>query len=322
MTAVLGVSAIATALPEEVIDNLSQAAELGFQEGFLRDKIGFLSLHRATGDTRCRDMARGALQNLLARTGMAATDIDCLFVCTQNPDGHGLPNTASALHGEMGLAQNCAALDISLGCSGYVYGLSIIQSFMQANGMRRGVLITADPYSRIVDPTDRDTAALFGDGATATLLTPGGPWRLGRSLFGSDGTRRDAIAVGDDGRLSMNGRGVFVFAAQTIPPLVERTLAANDLAMDEIDLVLVHQGSRYIVDELRKRLRLDEARLPFLAGPIGNTVSSSLPFMLADRLDGPERRILLAGFGVGLSWGASILSRQDEQTRITEMKND
>lgn len=311
MSAPVGIRAIATHLPPARVDNMERGAALGFEESFLRDKIGFLSMSLAEGETRCFDMARAAVEALIDKAGIDRAAIDCLVVCTQNPDGHGLPNTASALHGEMGLAQDCAAFDISLGCSGYVYGLAVVQSFMQANGMRCGVLVTSDPYSKVIRPQDRDTAPLFGDGATATLLEPGAAWHPGRSVFGSDGTRRSAIAVGEDGVLAMNGRNVFVFAAQTVPPLIARTLEANALTLDDIDLFLAHQGSRYIVDELRKRTGVSEERMPFLTTHTGNTVSSSLPFMLAENLDGPARRILLTGFGVGLSWGATVLSRQD-----------
>lgn len=306
----IGIRAIATHLPTARIDNIARAAGLGFEESFIRDKVGFTELadvgpEKAGATQR---LATAALEALLAKTGIARDSIDCLVVCTQNPDGHGLPNTASAIHGDMGLAQDCAAFDISLGCSGYVYGLSIVTAFMQANGLTRGVLITADPYSKVIDPADRDTAVLFGDGASATLLEPGAPWVLGRSVFGSDGTRRAAIAVADDGRLTMNGRGVFVFSAQTVPPAIRTCLERNGLALDDIDLVLAHQGSRYIVEELRRRLGLDEARLPFRAALTGNTVSSSLPLMLADELDRGPRRFLLTGFGVGLSWAVTTLT--------------
>ena len=248
---------------------------------------------------------------LLEQTGRNADQVDCLIVCTQNPDGTGLPNTASIVHGELGIGQGCATFDISQGCAGYVYGLSIIRAFMAANGLRCGVLVTSDPYSKIVDPKDKDTALLFGDAATATLLEPGASWHLGQGVFGSDGTRRAAISVGKEGRLSMNGRGVFVFTAQTIPPAIREVLEKNRTSLDEVDLVLAHQGSRYIIEELRRRLKLDEARLPFAAARIGNTVSSSIPLMLADVLEGgAARRILLAGFGVGLSWALTVLTHK------------
>lgn len=310
MTQPIGIKAIASVLPEGRQDTVERAKHFGFKEDFIRNKTGFTTQTQATGDTRTSDLAQGAVAALLDKTGVNAGDIDCLIVCTQNPDGTGLPNTASTLHGEMGLAQNCAAFDISLGCSGYVYGLSVIQAFMTANGFSCGVLVTADPYTKIINPEDKDTSLLFGDGATATLLAPGAPWQLGKSVFGSDGTRRAAISTDDTGSLTMNGRGVFVFTAQTVPPSIQDAVAKNDTTLADIDLVLVHQGSRYIVEELRKRLEVGADCLPFAAADTGNTVSSSIPFMLEAAIDKPENNsILLAGFGVGLSWAVTVLTR-------------
>ena len=310
MTQTIGIKAIASILPEGQQDTVERAKHFGFKEDFIRNKTGFTSQRQAAGDNRTSALAQGAVTALLEKTSIDVGEIDCLIVCTQNPDGTGLPNTASILHGEMGLGQNCAAFDISLGCSGYVYGLSVIQAFMTANGFSCGVLVTADPYTKIINPEDKDTSLLFGDGATATLLAPGAPWQLGKSVFGSDGTRRAAISTADTGQLTMNGRGVFVFTAQTVPPSIHEALTKNNTTLASIDLLLVHQGSRYIVEELRKRLEVDADRLPFSAGNTGNTVSSSIPLMLEAAIDDAKNNsILLAGFGVGLSWAVTVLSR-------------
>jgi 3-oxoacyl-[acyl-carrier-protein] synthase III len=305
----VGIEAVVSVLPEAVIDNLQHARSLGFEDGFLRDKIGFLQRHICAEDEGTTTLAKKALAKLAGEQNLDLNEIDCLVVCTQNPDGHGLPNTASAVHGDMALNKQCAAFDISLGCSGYVYGLSIISAFMQANGMQCGVLITSDPYSKVVVPDDRDTSALFGDGACATLLRPGAAWRIGRSKFGSDGSMRDAIAVDETGQLSMKGRQVFVFSASVVPNLIRDVVGLNGLDMDDVGLFLVHQGSRYIVDEIRKRLQVEESRLPFGAANTANLVSSSLPTLMADRLTQAPDTILLTGFGVGLSWGATILQK-------------
>ncbi|MFI0396775.1 ketoacyl-ACP synthase III [Paracoccus jiaweipingae] len=305
----IGIDAIACVLGDASVDNFTHAEKFGFDPSFLTDKIGFTALRKQSGENRTFELSRRALVALAEQTGVSLDTVDCLIVCTQNPDGHGLPNTASALHGEMGLSQDCAAFDISLGCSGYVYGLSVIRAFMAENDLTCGVLITADPYSKIIDPEDRDTAVLFGDGASATLLRPGAAWQVGRSVFGSDGTRRDAIAVQSDGRLKMNGRGVFVFSAQTVPPAIQQALDKNKLGVSDVDLFLMHQGSKYIVTELGKRLGVDADKMPFAAAETGNLVSSSLPVLLAPELSRPNGHILIAGFGVGLSWGVSVLTR-------------
>src|SRR6185437_3685113 len=138
-----------------------------------------------------------------------------LVVVTQNPDRN-IPHVSAQLHGRAGLSESCAVFDISLGCSGYVYGLAIVKSFMQAQGLRSGVLITADPYSKIIDPADRNTVLLFGDAATATLIADDPVWTLEAFSFGSRGKDWPAIRT-EAGKFVMNGRGVFNFAATTVP---------------------------------------------------------------------------------------------------------
>ena len=324
----IGLRAVHLALGDEVVDNVAHGGTLGLAPDFVRDKIGFLERRVAPavafdGSPHAPDappgpttrLAQAAIEGLVAEQDIDPATIDCLIVCTQNPDGGGLPNTASALHGRLGLSLRCAAFDLSLGCSGYVYGLSVVSAFMSANGFRRGVLITSDPYSKIVAADDRASSALFGDGATASLLEPGAPWRIGAARFGSDGSLREAISLRADGTLAMNGRQVFAFSAKTVPPLVNEMLDAVGIGLEDVDLVLAHQGSRYIVEEIRKRLGADERQVPFRAERTANLVSSSIPAMLAGEIGrGEGRRLLLLGFGVGLSWGGIFL---EHRTAVT-----
>lgn len=240
--------------------------------------------------------------------------VDCLVVCTQNPDGSGLPHTSAVVHGKLGLPAQCACFDVSLGCSGYVYGLSIVQSFMQQNRLARGLLFTADPYSKIIDPKDKNTALLFGDAATVTLLDAAeqpGRWRMGPFRFATRG--KDGAALENRaGTLAMNGRAVFNFSATEVPPQVSALLADAGLKAEDVDLFLFHQGSRFIVDQLAKRLDLPAAKVPVNLAEQGNTVSSSLPLLLQEHLgDSRLRRILLSGFGVGLSWASCLLTRAE-----------
>lgn len=305
----IGINCVANVLGGEVLDTIAIGQKLGFEEEFIRDKIGFLSLCKSSGANRTSKLAHDAVRALVTRSGTALDSVDCLVVCTQNPDGSGLPNTSSILHGDLGLSKNCACFDISLGCSGYVFGLSIILSFMQINGLRCGILVTSDPYSKIVGMDDKNTALLFGDGASATLLEPDGAWKIGRGRFGSDGKLRDAISSNATGRLEMNGRHVFAFAVTTVPPLLSAVLEDNGLTANDIDLFAVHQGSKYIVDELRKRLQVEETRMPFVAQNTGNLVSSSIPRIIEGAFASGAKHIAMAGFGVGLSWAANVLTR-------------
>ena len=177
---------------------------------------------------------------------------------------------------------------------------------MEKCGLSRGVLVTADPYSKIVDPADKNTALIFGDAATATLLDKNAIFALGRFDFGTDGSAGEALTILDNGHLSMNGRAVFDFTARHVPPSVERTLALNGIPIDHVDSFLLHSGSRYIVDTLSRRLGI---AAPFTSSSIGNAVSSSIPLMLEAMIDGPERLVFASGFGVGLGWASTMLSK-------------
>lgn len=304
----IGIQEIGTYIPAGRIDNLERLKEFEVDETFLTEKTGMLRLAIKADDEETSDLCCKAFANLQSKTGLKADEVECVVVCTQNPDGNGLPHTSAIVHAKLGLPDNCAVFDISLGCSGFVYGLSVIQGFMQANGFRKGVLITADPYSKIVDRQDKNTSLLFGDGATATLVSDTPVWRSGKSLFGSRGSENTAIAVGEGGTLSMNGRGVFSFSATVVPKNITSMLEANGLGINDVDCFALHQGSRYIVETLKKKLNISDAKAPFVAAEYGNTVSSSIPLLLSG-LAQDAKCVVIAGFGVGLSWASSVLFR-------------
>jgi 3-oxoacyl-[acyl-carrier-protein] synthase-3 len=305
-----GIEAIAVYLPEQRASNRDLMEKFEVDASFLEDKIGVV--HRAVRgvgeDTS--DMALKALQKLLAETDTAPEDVQALIVVTQNPDTN-LPHVSGLVHARAGLPPNCAAFDISLGCSGFVYGLSVMQSLLEANGLSRGVLVTCDPYSKIIDPEDKNTVLLFGDAATATLVGPKPVLRTDTFEFGTRGDLTGAL-VCRDGKLEMNGRDVFNFAATVVPKNIEKLLEKAQVDKQSIDRFLFHQGSAYIVETLRKRLGLPAEKVPLGIRDIGNTVSSSIPILLQRELADPAARtFVLCGFGVGLSW-ASCLSTRTE----------
>lgn len=302
----IGISGIGVHTPDGALDNLARLEEFNLAEDFIHDKSGFAKVARKDAEDETSDLCVKAVEALEARAAFGRENVDCLVVCTQNPDGFGLPHTSGVVHAKLGLPTSVAAFDVSLGCSGYVYGLSIASSFMQANGLKTGLFITADPYSKVIDETDKNTSLLFGDAAAATLLTAAPKWRLSAFAFGSDGRGANAIMVGDDRRLRMNGRAVFTFSAKVVPPFIRDLLAREALSLDDIDHFLVHQGSKFIVDTIRKELGVDEERMRFAAADLGNTVSSTIPVMLADLDAKPGDKALLCGFGVGLSWAACV----------------
>lgn len=308
----IGIQAIGTYIPPDRIDNLERMAEFEVDEAFLREKTGMLRLSVKNEDEDTSDLCCMAFADLAARTGLQPDEIECIVVCTQNPDMRGLPHTSAIVHAKLGLPDGCAAFDVSLGCSGFVYSLSVIQGFMQANGFRKGVLFTADPYSKIVDEQDKNTSLLFGDGATATLVSDNPLWRTGKFVFGSHGKEGAAIQTGPaSGKLAMNGRAVFTFSATAVPRNIEAMLDVNGLKLEDIDCFALHQGSRYIVDTIAKKLGIPAEKAPFVATEYGNTVSSSVPLLLSG-MSQEARCIVIAGFGVGLSWASTVLYRVDQ----------
>jgi 3-oxoacyl-[acyl-carrier-protein] synthase-3 len=310
---VIGITAIGTHVPETRIDNVARAAEAGKTVEFITDKIGFRTLPRKALDDGVIDLCMKAFEDLQSNHGLDPMAVDCVILCTQNPDRGGLPHNSAVLHSTLKLPENVAAFDISLGCSGYVYGLSIARSFMEANGLKCGLFFTADPYSKIIRPGDWDTDLLFGDGAAVTLLSDNPRYNLRPAMFNTNGALGHSIAIEPtDGRLRMLGSNVFKFCMTEVPKQIAAYLKREGSSLDDIDLLLLHQGSKFIIDSLRNKMELEEAKVPFAASETGNLVSSSLPFLLkpyiAEQAPRPKR-ILLSGFGVGLSW-ATILIEQ------------
>lgn len=304
----IGIGAIAAELPEQRLSNLERADRYHASESFIREKLGFLEVARKARDQETSDLCVAAARRLFDSGKAAPEEIECAVVVTQNPDGHGLPHTAAIVHRKLRLPPRCLTFDISLGCSGYVAALAAVSGMMQACGMRRGLLFTADPYSKILDESDRDTELLFGDAATVTELTDAPRWTLGEFDFGTRGDLCDAIRVGPHGKLAMNGRAVLTFAAVAAPESILRALGKNGVALDEVDRFVVHPGSRYMLDVIAERLERP-GRIPFYAQHYGNTVSSSIPLVLGAEMAESDRVVLLAGFGVGLCWAATVLRR-------------
>ncbi len=307
----VGIKAIASYFPEKRISNIDRAEEAGKEVDFIIDKVGFTSLLRKGEDEDTSDLCVGAFEALLAQEPQIQRDqIDCLIVVTQNPDGFGLPHTSAIVQHKLRLGENVAAFDVSLGCSGFVYALDVIQAFMDAQGLRHGLLFTADPYSKVMDPEDYNTELLFGDAAAVTYISEEPVFRSRKSTYCTNAKLSHSIKVDEETRiLSMLGNNVFKFAVSKVPPQVEKCLEMNGLDKDEVDLYLMHQGSKYIVDNLVPLLDVPPEKVPFLAAETGNTVSSSIPLMLEQYMDSNEKTILISGFGVGLSWATSILER-------------
>lgn len=285
---------------------MERGASFDYGTDFLLGKLGTLEQAVKAPDQQASDLCVLAAE-AMAQECISMADIGALVVCTQTPDHHGIPHTSAVVHGLLGLPDACACFDISLGCSGYVYGLSVVMAFMQAHGISRALFFTSDPYSAIVDPADQATGLLFGDAATVTLLESGGSgWVLKDILFGTNGAGGSAIH-NRDGQLHMNGREVFNFALTKVPGQLRSLLERSGLSWDDVDLLALHQGSAYIVEKIRERLKLPTAKAPVFLDGFGNTVSSAIPLLLEQHLSQKPGRVVISGFGVGLSYASALL---------------
>ena len=304
----LGIEEIGSYIPHGRISNYSRKEKFGITDQFIEEKIGVAEVSLKEKEEDTSDLCVKAYQNLRVKKDISPDEIEVIVVVTQNPD-YNIPHTSAILHGKFDIPNKCACFDISLGCSGYVYALSVIQSFMNANGMKKGLLFTCDPYSKIIDPDDKNTSLLFGDGAAVTLISDHPAYTFGKFTFGTMGKDYKNL-ICEDGKLRMNGRAVFNFTAKVLPDDIERAAKINNVTFDKIDKFVFHQGSKFIVDTLTKRIGLPHEKVIFNAKNFGNTVSSSIPIILETEIhDKGNKLILLSGFGVGLSWSSSVLKR-------------
>lgn len=324
--------AIASHLPEQVLSNDDLAALYpSWPADKILDKTGVQTRHIAAPGETAVDLAQAAAEALFARGRVSPADIDYLLFCTQAPD-HILPTSACLLQRRLGLRTDIGALDFNLGCSGFVYGLSMAQALIASGQARRVLLLTADTYSKLIHPMDRGVRSLFGDGAAATLVEAvetDAP-ALGPFVFGTDGSGAENLIVPAGGfrrprspetavvaedasgnlrsadHLYMNGAAIMTFTLGAVPAAIDQLLARAGAKLDDFDAVVLHQASAFILDRLRRKLAVPEDRFVVALRDWGNTVSSTIPMALEPLVrDGRPRRVLLVGFGVGYSWAAA-----------------
>lgn len=328
------VRAIAYHLPERVVSNADlQAENPDWDMSRVEAKVGIAARRVAGEGESASDLGFAAASRLLDGAGVDRASIDYLLFCTQSPD-YALPTTACILQDRLGLSTSCGAIDFNQGCSGYVYGLHLAKA-MIAGGMARNVLlVTAETYSRYIHPRDRSVRVLFGDGASATLVTAGGEGaRIGEFVLGTDGaghrnlivpaggSRRPADAAAleettdDNGNvrsaanLFMDGQELFSFTLERVPQMVKDLLQRSGRTPDEVGWYVFHQANAFMNDHLRRKLGIPRERAPLCMSECGNTVSSTIPIALhgsAERF-GTGDPVMLVGFGVGYSWGACLL---------------
>jgi 3-oxoacyl-[acyl-carrier-protein] synthase-3 len=316
--AFVGVEAIAHALPALEVSSEQIAQRHNFDLNFVSTKLGISNRYYLDADGTVSAMASQAVHSLLRKANLSPADVQALVVVTQTPD-YCLPHTSAIVQAEAKISTDALVFDIGLGCSGYVLGLSVLCDVMASQGMTRGILVTADAYSRIMDPEDRNTSPLFGDGASATLISDHPRYTVGRTTHGSDGSRHAALIVrgsgttpGERGSLFMDGRAIFNFALSEVPQDIDKCLEMNGLDRADIDLFVFHQANAFMITSLAQRLGVPMDRVVLSMRDVGNTTSSTIPIALEREvlsLESLPRRVLICGFGVGLSWGTTILTR-------------
>jgi|SRR6185436_10584301 len=288
-------------------------------------KTGILERHIADSDVCSSDLGVESAKRLFDEYGIDPASIDFLLFCTQSPD-YFLPTTACLMQERLGIPETAGALDFNLGCSGFVYGLSLARGLVESGDAANVLLITAETYSKFMHPRDKSVRTIFGDGAAATLVGNGAGGSLGPFVFGTDGRggRNLIVPTGGmrkpraqeggetsaDDALFMDGTEVFNFTLQRVPRMVIELMAKAGVTDDDIDLYIFHQANAWMLEALRKKLRIPESKFFVSMATCANTVSATIPIALHEAMAKervrPGSRVLMAGFGVGYSWAGCI----------------
>ena len=327
--------AIATHLPETVVTNEQlQEENPDWNMARIAAKTGIQHRHIAGEKETSGDLAFAAGRKLLDTCGIDPSAIDYLLFCTQSPD-YCVPATACVLQHRLGLSIHSAAIDINQGCSGYVYGLHLARALVISRSARNVLLLTAETYSKYIHPRDRSVRVLFGDAASASLISADGPGaKIGEGCLGTDGSGASNLMVPITGarpanpaqpsneyvdeqgcvrspdNLFMNGQELFSFAMQRVPDLVKETLAKNGLTADQVRWFVFHQANAFMNQHLGTQLQIDAARMPMFLKSVGNTVSNTIPLTISNchHQFASQDNVMLVGFGTGYSWGACMLN--------------
>jgi len=333
-------AAIEYFLPQRVVSTSDLAEEFpGWPVEKIDDKTGIRERHIAAPEECSSDLAVSAARQLFESGACTPESIDFVLLCTQSPD-YFLPTTACLVQDRLGIPTTAGALDFNLGCSGYIYGLGLGQGLISSGQASNVLLITAETYSKFIHPRDKSVRTIFGDAAAATLLTAvdSESALIGPFLYGTDGrggpnlivatggmrkprTDQSAEPVEDESgnvrssdNLFMNGAEIFTFTLLTVPKTVCQLLAKAGLTMDDVDLVVFHQANRYMLEHLRAKMNIPTAKFYVAMSHCGNTVSSTIPIALKHAVSQGKLRdgavVMLVGFGVGYSWGATLVRWQ------------
>lgn len=329
------IKAISYYLPEKVLDNkeLSRIFPDYTPEEIFR-RTGILERRIASPDEIPSDSAVIAAEKFFKEhTFCKKEDIDFLIFCTEMVDRRG-PATACVLQSRIGLPMTSGAIDIPMGCSGFVYGLLVAQALVNTGAAKNILFLTGDAATKVIHPADHELRMIFGDAMAATLISTSDTNDISSFVLGTDGTGApnlivegccgaekptrewlDKYADADGmayGKLSMNGPEILHFSLKRVPPMVKELLEKEKLTPDDIDLYIFHQASGFMLEVLRRKMKIPKEKFFTNIQYVGNTVAATIPLALYDAMKASlikkGSKVLIAGFGIGYSWGATILT--------------
>ncbi|ELY1992854.1 ketoacyl-ACP synthase III [Flavobacterium psychrophilum] len=324
------IKAIEYIFPEQKISNddlVKQFPDYDFAK--FEEKVGIRNRYWVQDNETAFDLAKKACRKLFE--SIDKEDVDYVLYCTQSPE-YFLPTTACMLQDQLGLSKNIGAFDFNLGCSGFTYGVSFAKALINSGQAKNVLLVTAETYSKYLHPKDRSNRAIFGDAAAATLISFTATENIGEFLFGTDGSGYDKLIVRNgcsrssfeynpseiqygtentytNNHLYMNGPEVFNFTNEVIPDFAKEILIKNNLAVDVVDKYVFHQANKFMLNFMRKRLKIKPENFYIDLEDGGNTVSCTIPIALkkySQKINKSEN-IIIVGFGVGLSWSGGLI---------------
>lgn len=327
------IKALAYNLPEKVLTNEMIAQE--FPEWTVEKidkKIGIKQRHVTVEGETASDLAIGAAEKLFANIGYDRSQIDYLIFVTQSPDYH-LPTTACTIQTRLGLSKRITAIDVNLGCNGFVAGLSLAKAVIMAGQAKNVLLMTGETYSKYMHERDKSNRTIFGDGAAATLVSTEGIAEVGEFVIGTDGTGAENLIVKTGGarhpqpaedlkfddfgnprssdNLYMDGPAILNYSLDSIPQLVADVLEKNNVTMEDIDLHVYHQANTFLANLERRKLRIPEEKYYCNIENFGNTVSSTIPIALCEAMKegriNKGTKVLSVAQGLGYTWGGMVL---------------
>ncbi len=314
------IAGIGTYIPERVVTNDELAEIMETSDEWIVSRTG-IHERRISTTEGTRELALKAAENALAAAGTKPEELDIIILGTSSPDYH-YPSDACYVQGELG-AGNAVAFDISAACSGFIFAMNIVQSFFKAGIYKTGLIIGAETLSKVTDWNDRSTCVLFGDGAGAAVLKAGETGIIDM-VMGSDGTKGDVLKcpsrtmgnflTGEEpkaGFMTMDGQAVFKFAVKKIPETIEALLERNHLVKEDIKYYVLHQANERIIEAAARRIGEPLEKFPMTIGEYGNTSTASIPLLLSHMekqgMVQPGDKIIMSGFGSGMTWGAALV---------------